>query len=121
MRLTKFTDFSLRVLLFAAAHPAERVTIESAADYFDISRAHLKKVVLTLTRGGFLRGIRGRTGGFELAQTPVQVNLGAVIRLTEPDFGLFECYLTGKHLHHLAALSTALGRHRGACGVSVGV
>ena len=46
MRLTKFTDFSLRVLLFAAAHPAERVTIESAANSFDISCAHLRKVVL---------------------------------------------------------------------------
>lgn len=95
MRLTKFTDFSLRVLLFAAAHPAERVTIESAANSFDISCAHLRKVVLALTRGGFLRGIRGRSGGFELAQVPDQINLGAVLRLTEPDFGLFECYLTG--------------------------
>jgi Rrf2 family nitric oxide-sensitive transcriptional repressor len=95
VRLTKFTDFSLRVLLFAAAPPTERVTIESAAESFDISRAHLKKVVLALTRGGFLRGIRGRSGGFELAHTPDQINLGAVLRLTEPDFGLFECYLTG--------------------------
>lgn len=95
MRLTKFTDFSLRVLLFAAAHPSERVTVESAAEAFDISRAHLKKVVLALARGGFLRGIRGRSGGFELAQAPDQINLGAVLRLTEPDFGLFECYLTG--------------------------
>ena len=95
MRLTKFTDFSLRVLLFAAAHPSERVTVESAAEAFDISRAHLKKVVLALARGGFLRGIRGRSGGFELAQAPDQINLGAVLRLTEPDFGLFECFLAG--------------------------
>jgi len=95
VRLTKFTDFSLRVLLFAAAHQAERVTIESASEYFDLSRAHLNKVVLTLTRGGFLRGIRGRSGGFELAQPPDQIKLGAVLLLTGPDFGLFECYMTG--------------------------
>jgi len=55
----------------------------------------LEKGRSSLTRGGFLRGIRGRSGGFELAQVPDQINLGAVLRLTEPDFGLFECYLTG--------------------------
>lgn len=95
MRLTKFTDFSMRVLLFAAAHPLARVTIEETAAYFEISQAHVKKVVLTLSRGGFLRGIRGRSGGFALARAPEEINLGAVLRLTEPDFGLFECFMTG--------------------------
>lgn len=95
MRLTKFTDFSLRVLLFAAAHSSRRVTIEDAAQHFEISVGHVKKVVLALTRGGFLHGVRGRSGGFQLAHPPAEINLGAVLRVTEPDFGLFECFLPG--------------------------
>ena len=95
MRLTKFTDFAMRVLIFAAAHPDDRMTIEDTAAHFEISQAHVKKVVLTLSRGGFLRGMRGRAGGFALARPPEDINLGEVLRLTEPDFGLFECFMTG--------------------------
>lgn len=96
MRLTKFTDYALRVLLLAANRgQGRRLTIEEAAKTFNISRAHVKKVVLHLSQGGYLTGTRGRGGGFALARPPEQINIGAVIRLTEPDFGLFECYLPG--------------------------
>ncbi|MDT8853597.1 Rrf2 family transcriptional regulator [Paracoccaceae bacterium Fryx2] len=95
MRLTKFTDYSLRILIYVAARGGERTTIEDAALHFGISMAHLKKVVLHLSRAGFLHGNRGRTGGFELARAPDLINIGAVIRSTEPDFGLFECFLEG--------------------------
>lgn len=93
MRLTKFSDYALRILLLAATPDQGRLTIEEAARRFDISVAHVKKVVLTLSRAGYLHGSRGRTGGFVLARAPQDINLGAVIRLTEPDFGLFECFL----------------------------
>lgn len=95
MRLTSFSDYSLRILLYAAGHSDARVTIEAASDYFRISRAHVKKVVMTLTHAGFLKGFRGRTGGFELAIPPSEINLGAVLRVTEPDFALFECFQPG--------------------------
>lgn len=95
MRLTNFTDYALRVLIYAAAHPEKRTTIEVAAEYFQISRAHLKKVVLALCQAKFLQCRKGRLGGFELARPPAEINLGAVIRVTEPDFGLFECFLSG--------------------------
>lgn len=96
MRLTKFTDYSLRVLLYAASLEGARLTtIEETAKIFDISRAHLKKVVLLLTQNGYLEGVRGRTGGYRLAQPADQINLGALIRVTEPDFGLVECFLPG--------------------------
>lgn len=92
MKLTLFSDYALRTLLYAAAFPDSRITIEAVAEHFDISRSHLKKVVLKLSQAGFLRSSRGRTGGFELARTPAEINLGAVLRVTEPDFALFECF-----------------------------
>lgn len=94
MRLTKFTDYSLRVLLYAASLEGQRLTtIEETSKVFNISRAHLKKVVLLLTRNGFLEGVRGRTGGYRLARPADQINLGALIRVTEPDYGMVACFL----------------------------
>ncbi|WP_294613299.1 RrF2 family transcriptional regulator [uncultured Roseovarius sp.] len=94
MRLTKFTDYSLRVLLYAATLKADQLTtIEETSRLYGISRAHLKKVVLQLIHDGFLEGVRGRSGGFRLARLPDQINLGQVLRRTEPDFGLAECFL----------------------------
>lgn len=95
MRLTTFTDYALRLLIYTAGKPESRVTIDEVAEWFAISRAHVKKVVLTLSRGGFLLSSKGRNGGFTLARPPGEINLAAVILATEPDFGLFECYLTG--------------------------
>jgi len=95
MRLTKFSDYALRTLMFAASSPDTLVTIEQTATLYGISQAHLKKVVLLLTRAGFLRGVRGRSGGFTLALAPEDINLGEVLRVTEPDFGMVECFLPG--------------------------
>lgn len=94
MRLTKFTDYSLRVLLYAATlEDGQLTTIEETSKVYAISRAHLKKVVLHLIHEGFLEGVRGRSGGFRLALSADQINLGQVLRKTEPDFGLAECFL----------------------------
>lgn len=94
MRLTKFTDYSLRVLLYAATLKADQLTtIEETSKLYGISRAHLKKVVLQLIHEGFLEGVRGRSGGFRLAVPADQINLGQVLRKSEPDFGLAECFL----------------------------
>lgn len=95
MRLTYFTDYALRVLLFAASKRGALSTIEETAEVFDVSRAHLKKVVLQLVRAGFLQGTRGRNGGFALARDPAEIRLGDVVRATEPDFGLVECFQDG--------------------------
>jgi Rrf2 family nitric oxide-sensitive transcriptional repressor len=95
MHLTKFSDYALRVLMIAAARGDKRLTIEETAAIFGISHGHLKKVVLTLTRAGLLRGIKGRSGGYVLARQPDQINLGAVLRVTEADFSVFECFHAG--------------------------
>lgn len=95
MRLTKFTDYALRALLFAASRPGERVTVEETAQVFGISRMHLKKVVMFLSAEGYVSAARGHHGGFMLAQAPEAINLGVLLRKTEPDFGMVECFLPG--------------------------
>jgi Rrf2 family transcriptional regulator, nitric oxide-sensitive transcriptional repressor len=93
MRLTNFSDYALRVLMYAAARSDRLITIEETAEIYGISRAHLMKVANQLTRAGFLKATRGRTGGLALAKRPDKIRLGDVIRATEPDFALVECFM----------------------------
>jgi Rrf2 family transcriptional regulator, nitric oxide-sensitive transcriptional repressor len=95
MQLTSFTDYALRLLMFAAAHEDRLITIEEASRVYDISRAHLMKIANTLTRAGYLKAVRGRSGGLMLAKPPRKIRLGDVVRATEPDFSLVECFATG--------------------------
>jgi Rrf2 family nitric oxide-sensitive transcriptional repressor len=95
MRLTSFSDFALRLLMYAAAHEDRLVTIEEASRVFKISRAHLMKITNTLTRTGFLKAVRGRSGGLTLAKPARKIRVGDVIRATEPDFALVECFAAG--------------------------
>ncbi len=92
MRLTKFSDYSLRVLMYAGASRDRLVTIDETARVYNISRTHLMKVVTALTREGLLEGVRGRSGGFRLAREPEEIRLGDVLRITEPDFEMVECF-----------------------------
>lgn len=92
MKLTTFSDYALRVLIYAGAAGDRLVTIEETARIYRISQAHLMKVVNMLTNSGYLRGVRGRSGGFTLARRPEEINLGAVIRATEVDFAPVECF-----------------------------
>ncbi len=91
MRLTLFSDYALRVLLYAASQ--ERlVTIAEIADAYRISRHHLVKVTQLLVQIGMIESVRGRNGGLRLAQPPKDINVGALVRETEPDFTLVECF-----------------------------
>lgn len=95
MRLTTFSDYALRVLMYAAACKERLITIDETAKVYGISRAHLMKVVNQLTRAGFLKAVRGRSGGLALAKRPDKIRLGEVVRATEPDFALVECLGAG--------------------------
>lgn len=95
MRLTSFTDYALRMLMLAASAEGKPFTIEEAARTYAISRTHLNKVANTLTRGGFLKALRGRSGGLVLAAPAETIRIGDVVRLTEPDFAVVECFATG--------------------------
>ena len=95
MQLTKFSDYAMRVLMYAHAARGRRVTIDEMAAAYRISRAHLMKVVNSLTRAGYLTAVRGRSGGLLLAQPAEDICLGEVVRATEPDFAIVECFSTG--------------------------
>jgi Rrf2 family transcriptional regulator, nitric oxide-sensitive transcriptional repressor len=95
MQFTKFSDYALRVLMYAHAARGRRVTIDEMAASYRISRAHLMKVVNALTRAGYLTAVRGRSGGLILARPAEDIRLGEVIRDTEPDFSIVECFSTG--------------------------
>jgi Rrf2 family nitric oxide-sensitive transcriptional repressor len=91
VRLTNFTDYSLRVLIYAAHAPEGRATIAEVADAFEISEHHLVKVVHALGRMGALRNSRGRGGGLRLAAPPSGINIGDVVRATESN-AVAECF-----------------------------
>lgn len=96
MRLTLHTDYALRVLMYLALRPGRLSTIQTIADAYGISKNHLMKVSQQLGRNGYVKTIRGRTGGLELAHEPEDINIGAVVRLMEEDFQIVECFTTGK-------------------------
>lgn len=96
MRLTLFSDYSLRVLMYAAARDGRLIKIEETAATYRISRTHLTKVCHHLTKAGLLRAVRGRSGGLALAKAPSEIGIGEVLRLTEPDFTLVECFDGGR-------------------------
>ena len=95
MRLTNFSDYALRMLMYAASTGNRLITIEEAARTFNVSKTHLNKVANTLTRAGYLKAVRGRSGGLALGQPAEAIRIGDVLRLTEPDFALVECFATG--------------------------
>ena len=92
MRLTTFTDYSLRVLIYLAAAPEGRATIADIAKAFGISEHHLVKVVHLLGREGILLNTRGRRGGLQLGRPAGDINVGDVVRLTEGGDMPAECF-----------------------------
>ncbi len=97
MRLTQWTDYSLRVLMYCAASAgrAEPVTIAEIAAAHGISRSHLTKIVMTLASLGYLETTRGRGGGLRLLRPAHEVTVGEIVRRTETDFVLVECFDPG--------------------------
>ena len=92
MRLSEYTDYTLRVLMYCAANPQRRVTIAELAEHHGVSKNHLMKVVNDLARQGLIETTRGRGGGLRLQQEPAAIRIGDVVRASETDFRLVECF-----------------------------
>lgn len=92
MKLTRFTDYSLRVLIYLGLRDNGRVTIREISESYGISRNHLMKVVSLLARMGYLDARRGPGGGIALARPPKEIVIADVIRDMEDDLNLVECF-----------------------------
>lgn len=103
MRLTRYTDYAVRVLLYLGQEPERLRSIAEIARGYGISQNHLMKVVNDLVNAGYLESVRGCNGGIRLARPASAINVGALIRHTEDNFELVECG------------SCAIG---GACGLT---
>lgn len=92
MQLTQFTDLALRTLLYLAVHRDRLVPVSEISAAYGISNHHLVKVAHQLARLGFVVSARGRGGGLRLARDPADIRTGEVVRATEPNFHLVECF-----------------------------
>jgi Rrf2 family nitric oxide-sensitive transcriptional repressor len=98
VRLTTFTDYTLRVLMYLAAHPERRATISEVSRAFHVSQSHVAKVVHFLGTTGWLENSRGRMGGVRLAVSPGDINIGEVVKRAEGGDVPAECFEPGNEL-----------------------
>lgn len=92
MRLTQYSDLGFRLMMYLTMCNNKLVTIQEVSDRFAISKNHLVKISHQLTKVGLVESVRGRNGGVRLALPPEQINLEMVLRATEDDFDLVECF-----------------------------
>lgn len=91
MRLTRYTDYAMRVLLYVGAHPDRLCSIAEISRAYGISQNHLMKVVHDLGKARFIASARGRFGGIKLGRPAEEISVGAVVRHTEDGFDLADC------------------------------
>lgn len=92
MQLTLFTDYSLRTLMYVSQQKGRLCTAKEVAEYYDISRNHLVKVVHNLSQLGYIESVKGKNGGIRLTSKPEKVNLRDLVVKLEPNLTLVECF-----------------------------
>ncbi len=92
MRLTQHSNYAMRLLMYCALKPDQPVRLAEIADAYDISGHHINKIAQRLTHIGAIHAIRGRNGGIRLAKEPSEINIGEVVRQTEENLLIVECF-----------------------------
>ncbi len=95
MQLAKFTDYSLRMLIYIAEHPDRLVTINEVATWYNLPKQHFVKIAHNLVKLGYVKSSRGKGGGLCLNKNPEEINIGKLVRETEPNFRIVECFDSG--------------------------
>lgn len=95
MRLTQYSDYALRSLIYLAVKPSHYglANINDIAESYGISKSHLTKIIHQLSKMGVIESVRGKNGGIRLALAPQDINIGSIIRRTEVDFAIVECFV----------------------------
>lgn len=101
MHITRYTDYSIRVLIYLAVQGDRLTTIQEIADSYEISKNHLMKVVHQLNKKGYIETVRGKKGGMRLHMSPSDINMGILVRETEQDMSIVECF-TSKNACRIA-------------------
>ncbi|MFR5264741.1 RrF2 family transcriptional regulator [Clostridium sp.] len=92
MQLSKFTDYSFRALIYLAENENKLCTIDEIAKNLNISEHHLKKIINKLAKTEYIISIKGRNGGLKLGISPSLINLGSILKITEDNLNLVECF-----------------------------
>ncbi len=92
MQLSRFTDYSIRVLFYAASNTQQLTTMAEVSGIYQVSMEHLRKVIHNLAKAGYIKTYRGKNGGFELLRNPADILLGDLIAQTEGIKPLIDCH-----------------------------
>ena len=113
MHITRYTDYALRVLIYLGISEDRTCTILEISERYKISKNHLMKIVHQLGQEGFIETVRGRGGGMRLGRAPEDMTVGEVVRVTEEDFNIVECFDPARNQCQITSacvLSSALDR-----------
>jgi len=110
VRLTNYSDYALRSLIYLATKPEPNLlaNISDIANSYHISKSHLTKIIHQLGQLGYIDSVRGKNGGIRLARAPKDINLGVLIKQIEPDFALVECFSTNSLDSSIADINSAV-------------
>lgn len=92
MQLSKFSDYALRSLMFLALNNEKLCNIEEMATNLEISEHHLKKIINKLAKTDYIISIKGRNGGVKLGKSPSEINLGDILKITEENLNIVQCF-----------------------------
>ena len=92
MQLSKFTDYSFRILIYLGHNQNKLFTVDELSSTLNLSTHHLKKIIYKLAKNGYILSSKGRNGGIKLVMDPKDINLGMLIEITEENLNLVECF-----------------------------
>lgn len=101
MYLSKFTDYSFRVLIYLGHNRNTLFTVDELSDTLNLSAHHMKKIIYKLAKNGYILSSKGRNGGIKLCMDPKNINLGNLLEITEDNLNIVECFSTDNNTCNL--------------------